>query len=457
MPDLDFTLVLGVDEQHAAELLKVWPTWVANRPEITEHPIVMLYDEEMPPSLLADVWLALSRPASTLIMPIKVDADASLTQRERMLSAFVLQAPRHVETPWMLKVDTDVVAERYDPKWCDSGMLGKDGSVFVASQWGYTKPGNAIQILDDWGDGVTELARHPRLDYKPSGDGRIVKCPGRIISYVFFGRTDWLRWAASLVPDGKLPLCSQDTFHWYLAARMKANYSCKRMTDFGWRHVRPKDIQRVADAVEFGAGLATTTDQHPESVLALLREFGRDKVVAAEVGVSSGETSSRLLAGHPGLQLHMVDSWGSGQSQTYKDTQDGHATMSAEQHRRNYLDAVRRVAFAKDRAFIWRMPSVEAAGHFPEGLLDLVFVDGDHSYEGVWGDIAAWWPRVRPGGILAGHDFDHPRDKRGVFGVRRAVDEFVAANSLEYSVLPGTVFAIRKPWQNVVEGLTCPT
>lgn len=65
------------------------------------------------------------------------------------------------------------------------------------------------------------------------------------------------------------------------------------------------------------------------------------------------------------------------------------------------------------------MPSTStlAAPNFENESLDLVFIDADHSYEAVKADIAAWEPKVRPGGILCGHDY-------GVFpGVTRAVNE----------------------------------
>jgi predicted alpha/beta hydrolase family esterase len=50
--------------------------------------------------------------------------------------------------------------------------------------------------------------------------------------------------------------------------------------------------------------------------------------------------------------------------------------------------------------------------------LDFVFIDADHKYESVKADIAAWLPKVRPGGHIAGHDYhsDWP-------GVQKAVDE----------------------------------
>jgi predicted O-methyltransferase YrrM len=76
---------------------------------------------------------------------------------------------------------------------------------------------------------------------------------------------------------------------------------------------------------------------------------------------------------------------------------------------------------AENLAPIWddiriiKAPSVEAADMCHNA--DFVFIDGDHSYASVCADLAAWYPVVRNGGILAGHDIHYPE-------VRRAVDEF---------------------------------
>jgi len=47
---------------------------------------------------------------------------------------------------------------------------------------------------------------------------------------------------------------------------------------------------------------------------------------------------------------------------------------------------------------------VEGA-RWSHGPVDLVFVDGDHSYHGARGDIETWWPHLRPGGLMAIHDY----------------------------------------------------
>lgn len=59
------------------------------------------------------------------------------------------------------------------------------------------------------------------------------------------------------------------------------------------------------------------------------------------------------------------------------------------------------------------------------GPPDLVLVDGDHTYEGCKGDIEAWLPRLKPGGILALHDYRKPDENKPHPGVDKAVDELL--------------------------------
>lgn len=61
--------------------------------------------------------------------------------------------------------------------------------------------------------------------------------------------------------------------------------------------------------------------------------------------------------------------------------------------------------------------SARAAARFPDGFFDAVFIDAAHDEGSVRRDIAAWRPKVRPGGILAGHDYGEP------CAVKAVVDE----------------------------------
>ena len=90
--------------------------------------------------------------------------------------------------------------------------------------------------------------------------------------------------------------------------------------------------------------------------------------------------------------------------------------------------------FAKDRRYVLREPSPSAAARFADASLDFAFIDGNHVYEQVCADIRGWWPKIRQGGLLTGHDYGVYGDSKGEWGVQRAVDEFVAATDRELVV-----------------------
>ncbi len=62
--------------------------------------------------------------------------------------------------------------------------------------------------------------------------------------------------------------------------------------------------------------------------------------------------------------------------------------------------------------------SKQAAEKFEDWSLDLIYIDATHTYEGVKNDIESWFNKIRPGGIISGHDYS-----TGWGGVMRAVDE----------------------------------
>merc|ERR1711924_11109 len=83
--------------------------------------------------------------------------------------------------------------------------------------------------------------------------------------------------------------------------------------------------------------------------------------------------------------------------------------------------------------------SIEASTRTSTGSLHLVFVDGNHSYAAVQADIHAWWPLLRPGGLLIGHDY-HPLCP----GVVKAVNEFALELGVEL-VLSTEMWWVWKP------------
>lgn len=170
----------------------------------------------------------------------------------------------------------------------------------------------------------------------------------------------------------------------------------------------------------------------------------------AEVGVQRGHHARSILEQWPG-RLYCVDSWAPVPGYHTKESQDA-----------IHAEAVGNLTQYQDRIHIMPMASVEAADYIAKSVqqLDFVYLDADHSYESVRADISAWWPIVRRGGVLAGHDYvidgthenDRPFDVvpdgtpgAHLFGVRRAVNEFAAKEGLELSL---TASGTDEGWQS---------
>lgn len=79
-----------------------------------------------------------------------------------------------------------------------------------------------------------------------------------------------------------------------------------------------------------------------------------------------------------------------------------------------------------------RMKSLDAANLFWNEYFDLVYIDASHFYEEVKADIIAWLPKVKKGGIIAGHDYGSGR--RSHRGVTVAVNEVVGVEDLVLEV-----------------------
>lgn len=116
-----------------------------------------------------------------------------------------------------------------------------------------------------------------------------------------------------------------------------------------------------------------------------------------------GVTFLELLKGSPNLTLVGVDIW---QSWKEKDAEPGGRSYSDVDFQAVYLTLEAKVAPYGARARLLRMKTVYAASLYGDKAFDFVFIDADHTYEGVRADIDAWLPKVRSGGWLMGHDFN---------------------------------------------------
>jgi hypothetical protein len=163
----------------------------------------------------------------------------------------------------------------------------------------------------------------------------------------------------------------------------------------------------------------------------LLRRLPEGRLVGAEVGVFHGRLSRILLSRRPKLTLYMVDCW----APVPEGSGIGRNPFPNKPHKtgvftQEYWDKVyKRVQRSRqrggwgNRGKVMRCDSVEGARRAPNNL-DFVFIDADHTEEAVRADIEAWLPKVRPGGLLAGHDYDR-------WGVTAAVKSVLGEGNYE--------------------------
>ncbi len=146
---------------------------------------------------------------------------------------------------------------------------------------------------------------------------------------------------------------------------------------------------------------------------------------AAEIGVAEGYFSHFLLDNWPG-KVHQIDPW------RILDTPgfSGHGEATNAEQDARYHRMLHASMRYKGRCIVKRMTSEQAVLEFKDGQLDFVYIDAIHTYEAAKEDIKLWYPKVKSGGVLAGHDYldgvFHGQD----YGVKRAVTEFASRNKL---------------------------
>lgn len=141
----------------------------------------------------------------------------------------------------------------------------------------------------------------------------------------------------------------------------------------------------------------------------------------AEIGVWAGEFSEVICQANPGLHLTCVDPWQ--EYKKYNEKKNNQRRMEIA-----YSEACARLA--SFHTTVLRMTSLQAADQIPDGSLDFVYIDANHQEPFISQDLAAWVPKVRRGGIVAGHDYHTNPKKPWLQEVKPAVDAFTKANGI---------------------------
>jgi len=134
-------------------------------------------------------------------------------------------------------------------------------------------------------------------------------------------------------------------------------------------------------------------DTDRRDLVKLYHELGYH--TGAEIGVGGGIFSEMICQAIPGVKLYAIDAW------TIYDNYDDFRDQ-------DYLEDDYARTLQKLKSFdvtIIRKFSMDAVKQFENGSLDFVYIDANHEAPYVEDDIRAWSKKVRPGGMVSGHDY----------------------------------------------------
>lgn len=118
-----------------------------------------------------------------------------------------------------------------------------------------------------------------------------------------------------------------------------------------------------------------------------------DNPIVVNIGAGAGTSGLAFIESRPDLTLFTVD------------IQDESSPFGCLQGERMVFEAAGYAGLANVRWFQIHSRSADAGLFWECPPVDMVFIDGDHSYDGCMADILAWVPNLKAGGILAVHDY----------------------------------------------------
>ena len=143
---------------------------------------------------------------------------------------------------------------------------------------------------------------------------------------------------------------------------------------------------------------------------------------AVEIGTLQGWFAYRLLGQCPAIHLTCVDPW-----------EDDDKLYHSGTHNRECWEINLAKFIAEGRVDAIQARSEEASNQYAgRPLLDFLFIDGDHTAQGVYRDLELWAPVVKPGGLIAGHDWTGDWGSQVQEGVNRYRSRYAVTEALRH-------------------------
>jgi hypothetical protein len=157
----------------------------------------------------------------------------------------------------------------------------------------------------------------------------------------------------------------------------------------------------------------------------LITSFNKNMVIC-EIGVFKGDFSKFIKNEISPSELHLIDLFDGTTCSGDKDGNNVVWTNLSDE----YVNLTNH--FSNDSSVIMHKgKSLDVLNQFENDYFDLIYIDGDHTYEGVKSDLSVSFLKTKNGGLICGHDYTSDRFP----GVVQAVNEFCQNNDLKIDYL----------------------
>lgn len=131
--------------------------------------------------------------------------------------------------------------------------------------------------------------------------------------------------------------------------------------------------------------------------------------IGIEIGVKTGKFSDIILKRSKLKTLISLDSWNNA-----LDMQEAFKRLGR-----------------RSRSVCIRANSNAGVNIFQDNFFDFIYIDANHVFKHIDQDLRNWWPKLKPGGLISGHDYQEHVYNGNKFGVIEAVDAFVKEHRLK--------------------------
>ena len=154
-----------------------------------------------------------------------------------------------------------------------------------------------------------------------------------------------------------------------------------------------------------------------KTIIDKINEYG--KIQWVEIGVRWGRNANFVLNNFDISTIHLIDPYcelpylthifNSESVKTYKDSA------------KNDLKPF------KDKCVWYEDFSQNVIDKFDDNSIDIIYIDGDHSYEAVLSDLTLFYPKIKEGGLIIGDDYNED-------GVKQSIEEYSKENDIKYEI-----------------------